>query len=180
MMRLARALSVLLGLIILGACAAPASRDAMDISPTDQTLFTADRYLTGKVTVGRVIGGQATNRARNSGISNIEFEAALRNSLETAYLFSPGSKAEFELDAELIEIDQPRVGFTLTVGSKIRYQLRDLGTRQTLLDEVIVADGTASTDDSSWGVDRLKIATERSAQANIQQIIDALYNFDKP
>lgn len=164
--------------ILVGGCAAPASRDAMDISSTERSAYKTDKFLTGRVSVGGVIGGQDTNPAWTSEIGNEDFEAALRSSLETAYLLGGRASSEFILDAELIEIDQPMFGFTFTVTSKIRYTLRDAQSRETVLDEVILAEGTASTGDAFMGVKRLKIATERSAQENIQKIIDQLYQFD--
>jgi hypothetical protein len=79
------------------------------------------------------------------------------------------------LDAELVEIDQPTIGFTFTVHSTVRYTLRDINTRKSVMDEIIKTSGTATTGDAFAGVTRLRIATERSAQENLQKLINKLY-----
>jgi hypothetical protein len=150
----------------------------MDIPASDRSQYSPDHFLTGKVSVGSVIGGQDTNPLWTSEIDNVEFEGALRNSLETAYLLNSHAMAAYVLDAELIEIDQPMFGFTFTVESKIRYTLRDKSSSQTVMEQVITASGTATTGDAFAGVKRLRIATERSAQENIKKMISALYLFD--
>ena len=119
-MRHSRVIALILFSILLGACAAPASRDNMDISAAERSAYKADQYLSGKVSVGSVIGGQDTNPAWTSEIGNEDFEAALRSSLETAYLLGGRTGSDYILDAELVEIDQPMFGFTFTVTSKIR------------------------------------------------------------
>jgi hypothetical protein len=149
----------------------------MDISSTSRNAYQADKFLSGKVVVGSVIGGQETNPAWTSEIGNSEFEAALSNSLETAYLLGGRTSSDYVLDAQLIEIDQPMIGFSFTVDSKIRYTLREVESRQTVFEKTISASGTATTGDAFMGTKRLKIATERSAQANIQKIINQLYIF---
>jgi hypothetical protein len=149
----------------------------MDIPATARSQYSADSFLTGKVSVGSVMGGQDTNPMWTSEIDNVEFEGALRSSLETAYLLGKHATAEYILDAELMEIDQPMFGFTFTVESKIRYTLRDKSSRQTVFEDVITANGTATTGDAFAGVKRLRIATERSAQENIKKMIDSLYAY---
>ena len=163
--------------MLLAACAAPASRDAMEVPSTIGAQYSQDNFLTRKVTVGTVTGGKETNPAWTSEIGNEEFAAALRNSLETAYLLVYHTDAQYILDAELVEIHQPIFGFTYTVKSRIRYTLQEAGSGKTVLQEEITADGTATTGDAFMGVKRLKIANERSAQENIKQLIDRLYEF---
>lgn len=164
--------------LLITACATPATREAMDIPASERSQYSPDHFLTGKVEVGSVMGGQDTNPMWTSEIDNVEFEGALRSSLETAYLLSAHATAEYVLDAELIEIDQPMFGFTFTVESKIRYTLRNKSSRQTVMENMITANGTATTGDAFAGVKRLRIATERSAQENIKKMIDALYVYN--
>jgi hypothetical protein len=170
-------LLVLVSLMV--GCAAPAKRDNMSISAVERSQFSDDRFLSGTVSVGSVTGGKDTNPMWTSEIGSVEFEAALRDSLETARLFTNHALSEYELDATLIEIDQPMFGFTFDVVSTIEYTLRNKSSRATVLQETIVATGTASTGDAFAGVKRLRIANERSAQENIKRIIDRLYNWSE-
>ena len=123
-------------------------------------------------------GGEETDLPFSSEISSEEFEAALQNSLETAYLLGESASAPYILDAELIEIAQPGGGWEQTVHSKIRYILRDAKTRETLLDEVIDARGTAWASDAPTGPKIQKIANERAAQSSLKKIVPRLFSYD--
>lgn len=169
---------VLLSVALVGACAAPASRDEMNISEADRVLYQEARPLTGKVVVGEVKGGQDTNPAWTSEIGSIEFKGALEDSLKTARLSSSFALADYVLDAELLEVDQPHFGFTFTVKTTVHYVLKEKSSNRTVIDQVITADGTATTGDAFSGVKRLEIANEKSAQENIKKIIDILYSYD--
>lgn len=173
-MTASRLLCVSLISLYVTACATPATRDAMDVPASERSQYSANNFLTGKVAVGSVSGGQDTNPMWTSEVGSTEFEGALKSSLETAYFLSPHTVADYFLDAELLKIDQPMFGFSFTVESKIRYTLREKSTSQIVIDDVITADGTATTGDAFAGVKRLRIATERSAQENIKKMIDNL------
>ena len=172
-----KALLILILVAILSACAAPAKRESMEIPVADQAVYSADRFLSEKVSVGTVSGGKDTNPAWTSEISGSDSGAALRRSLETAKLSTTGLTASFILDANLIEVDQPMFGFTMTVHTTVQYTLRNAESGSVVLQEVIYADGQASPGDAFAGVKRLRLANERSAQENIRRIIDILYNY---
>ena len=177
-MRLYGPLSLLALALILGACTEPASREGMGISETQRVNYTNDRYLSEKVIVGNVTGGEETDFPFSSEISSEEFKAALQDSLETAFLLGDRASASYSLDAELIDIDQPGGGWAQTVHSRIRYILRDVKTGEAILDEVIDASGTAWVSDAPTGPKILKIANERSAQSSLKKIVHRLYRYD--
>jgi len=174
----ARTLLLLATVVLLSACATPAKVDSMSISAVDRYQFQADRPLSDRVSVGTVTGGKDTNPMWTSEIGGVEFAAALRDSLETARLLNSNTVSEFELDAELLKVDQPMFGFTFNVDTEVRYTLRDKQTAEIVLQETIQATGTATTGDAFAGVKRLRIATEKSAQESIKRIVDLLYNFE--
>ncbi|MEE4217322.1 MAG: hypothetical protein V2I48_06920 [Xanthomonadales bacterium] len=173
-----RAITLILVLLFLTACAAPASREAMNISEADRVLYSDNHYLSEKVVVGTVSGGEDTNPAWTSEIGNVEFSGALSDSLQTARLLNNFALSEYVLNAELLEVDQPFFGLTLTVETKVHYQLLNKEGGAVLIDEVIIAEGTATTGDAFMGVKRLAMATERSAQESIKSMIDILYAYE--
>ena len=170
---------LLLLTLMMSGCATPAKVGSMSISAVERSQFMADRPLSGRVSVGTVTGGKDTNPMWTSEVGNIEFESALRDSLETARLLSSYALSEYELDAELLEVDQPLIGFTFTVKTEVLYTLKNKENRETVLQTTINADGTATTGDAFVGVKRLRLATEKSVQENIKRIIDVLYNFER-
>ena len=171
-------LATLLLPLLIGACATPASRESMNISEADRVLYQEPQHLTEKIAVGEVKGGQDTNPAWTSEIGDLEFKGALEDSLRTSRLGNTFALSEYVLDAELLEVDQPAFGFTFTVTSTVHYKLTNKNTNQLVIDEVVVAEGTATTGDAFAGYKRLEMANERSAQENIKKIIDVLYRYD--
>ena len=165
--------------VLLSSCATPAKVDNMSISAVDRYQFQADRPLSGRISVGTVTGGQDTNPMWTSEVGNTEFGSALRDSLETARLLNSPGLSEYELDAELLKVDQPMFGFTFNVKTEVLYVLRSKESGESILQQSINADGTATTGDAFAGVKRLRIATEKSIQENIKKIIDVLYNFER-
>jgi hypothetical protein len=163
---------------LLSACATAAKVDSMSMSATERYYYQPDRPLSGRITVGTVTGGKDTNPMWTSEIGGAEFSAALRDSLETARLLNSTALADFEIDAELLRVDQPMFGFTFNVNTEVLYTLRDKQSGEIVLREPIHAVGTATTGDAFAGVKRLRIATEKSAQENIKRIVDILYNFE--
>lgn len=177
-MRIFRSLCVTIVTVAMFGCAAPASRDNMSITSTDRYLYSADKPLSKKVSLGHVTGGEETNPAWTSEIGNEQFASALRDSLETAKLLNSAALSTYVLDANLIEVDQPIFGLTFTVNTTVEYTLREKITKDVVLQKTFNAAGTATTGDAFVGVKRLKVATERSAQENIKRIIDVLYHFE--
>ena len=132
--------------------------------------------LEDQVGVTTVTGGTDTYMMWTSEISDEAFQGALIESLRTRKLYSADGR--FELTAHIEEVDQPLVGFDFDVTTRIHYELRDRETDVVLLDEVVVATGTATTDDSLWGTKRLRLANEKSAKRNLQSLFEALARLD--
>lgn len=75
--------------------------------------------------------------------------------------------------ATMRAIDHPIFGFDMTVTTTVHYDLRSIpeGALQT---REIVARGTATVGDAFIGMERERIASERSAQDNIRKLLDWL------
>ena len=81
--------------LLMSACAAPAKRDNMSIDATTRANYQPDHFLSSRVSVGSVDGGEETNPMWTSEIGNSEFEAALRDSLETSKLLNSPALSNF-------------------------------------------------------------------------------------
>lgn len=159
----------LLLLAILSGCAAPATKQAMVIR-TDAVSVKAEQK--GKFIVDAVGGGKATNPMWTSQVSRESFDGALKESLAVAGLTSTESSAnQYKIDADLLSLKQPLFGLTFDVVSTVNYRVYKDGFEKQF---PITATGTATTSDAFVGITRLKIANEKSIQANITEFIKQL------
>jgi hypothetical protein len=117
-----------------------------------------------------VSGGSATNPMWLSEVDDIEFQKALQMSLKNASIFS-WENGKYIVEAHLINLEQPLIGFTLEVTSNIKYNISDKKTNKSIYNKEIKAIGSASPSDAFVASERLKIANERSVQENIKQFI---------
>lgn len=153
-------------------CASPAKVENMKID--DSVNMTFDEQLTNSIAVNDVGGGEDTNPMWTSEIGNTEFESALKDSLQLLYLISKDDQPEYELSAQLMEVDQPSFGLDMEVTSSIRYVLVDKSSKEVIFDEVVVAPYTATFGDAFSGVERLRMANEGSAKSNITGFLEKL------
>lgn len=171
-MNLLRISAVLIAGSLLFGCASPAQVENMKID--DSTNMTFDEMLSNSIEVNEVGGGEETNPMWTSEIGNTEFESALKDSLKLLYLISKDDQPEYELSAQLMEVDQPSFGLDMEVTSSIRYVLVEKSSQEVLFDEVIVAPYTATFGDAFSGVERLRMANEGSAKSNITHFLEKL------
>ena len=137
--------------------------------------------LKNSVGVKEVTGGRETNPMWTSQVSSDAFRRALEQSLENAGMFSKivaGSK--YQLTADLTRLDQPMMGFDMTVTSTVRYSLIETQTRNEVYSRVIQIGYTAKMSDAFVGTQRLKLANEGAVKANIQGLINDLIALKLP
>lgn len=164
--------ALLMVAVLASACAAEARVGAMTAAPP-ATALPADSALHNSVTVRGVSGGEPTNPLWTSQVGNPEFQEALRQSLLAAGMLAP-AEGRYRLDAKLVKLDQPWIGFSYTVTSHVQYTLIDSTTSKTVWERTIDAPHTATMSDSMLGVERLRLANEGSIKANISMLIEAL------
>lgn len=150
-------------------CASGAKVENMTYTGTQHQF---DRALESNVGVQDVSGGTDTNPLWTSEISNDAFRQAVKNSLSSQGLLS--EQGNYDLAIQLIEVNQPIMGFDLTVTTHIRYVLRDKTTDKVVLDEMIITPHTATMGDAFAAVKRLRLANEGSARKNIESLIEKL------
>lgn len=159
--------------VALGACVArPASVSGMIAQDTAGTAI--PQTLEHSMTVGVVTGGEATNPLWTSEVGNEEFRAALEQSLRNFDLLAERQTGRFIVDADLIDVQQPSIGFALTVTSTVAYRVRPLNSVEPIFEETVIAPYTASATSSFLGTERLRIANEGSVRTNIEMFIDRL------
>ena len=122
--------------------------------------------------VRTVTGGEATNPMWVSKVDNDGFKAALSTSLDNAGL-SAASGCQFPIDANLLGLSQPAIGFDMTVTSHVNYKVYG-PTNEPLLLETVDAPYTAKLSDAFLGVERLKLANEGSIRTSIETLLGKL------
>jgi hypothetical protein len=160
---------ILITALYLTGCASGAKMEAM-IYQGDQKQY--DEKLTKEMNVGSVSGGEETNPAWTSEISDEAFSGALKESLKKQGLFSESGK--YKLEVKMLKVDQPMFGLDLTVTTHIQYILKDTQSNRTIMDETIVAEHTATFSDAFAAITRLRLANEGSGLKNIEGVLKKL------
>jgi hypothetical protein len=163
----------ILGLLLLmtAACAQPARTSNMIAYPTEAAFEAVPDDLKGSLVLGEVTGGQETDPLWQSEVGNPEFREALTVSLQAHRLAGSATDAPYELDAQLIELEQPLGGFDLTVTATARYVVESRTDGTTAFDETITTPFTADFSSSFMAIERLRLANEGAARSNITQFI---------
>ncbi|MBL8022227.1 MAG: hypothetical protein JNM27_21305 [Leptospirales bacterium] len=165
---------VLLVSILFLNCAFGATRQSMNVDQPAVKLPIAD-----VIYVAQSTGGQTAIPFLRSAASDVEFSAALRQSIRSAGLFNetkdqPGT--EWKLTTQIVRMEQKPFPFpSVEVEAEIRYVL----SRQDVLvkEFYLLSDGRSTFADSIFFPARSRFAFERAARANIQSLIVKLGQF---
>ena len=164
----------------LSGCATPASVEGMSVDNRDVVSAPADFPLKNTLAIGQVTGGEDTNPMWTSEVGNEDFRRALSASLRRGQLLSATETASlYRLNATLIDLQQPLVGFDIRVNSSVRYELLSRNRGERLWQETINAGYTATVNDAFMGVERLRLANEGSIRENIKKLIERLHRFPR-
>jgi len=155
---------------LAGGCATPAGPAAMTAIPA-----TPVHQIGSDVSVA-VSGGKETSSMGASQISDEAFAQALRDSIEKSGLFAKVSPsgARYKLTGFIGKVDQPVIGFSLTVKMEVSYTLVDAQSGTTVWTKDIASEYTAKSGEAFAAVKRLRLANEGAARANIEQAIAAM------
>jgi len=167
--RNARILAVLAALLYLTGCASGAQMGNMVY---DGPVKAYDTALENNVDVTSVSGGEKTNPAWTSEIDNDAFAGALKQTLQKQGLLSGSGR--YQLEALLLEVDQPMFGLDFEVTTRVKYILTDRDNGAVVLNETIAAPYTATVGDAFVAIKRLRLANEGSGKANIQGLVEKL------
>jgi hypothetical protein len=162
-------------LATLGGCASAATTEGMTVARAPQVTALPE-LLQHSVHVRSVLGGEPTNPLWTSEVGNPEFRQALESSLRNNGLLADGTTGDYALDATLIDVTQPMIGFDLTVTSTVRYIVTP-GDGTKMFDDTVIASYTAGVSESFLGTERLRRANEGSIRENIKTFIERLVTF---
>lgn len=173
-----RFLIVVFSAAILTGCATPAAIEQMAVMlPITQT----NSAFKNSISVADVTGGKDTNPMWTSQVSSDGFRRAIEQSLENTGMFNKfitGSR--YQLTADLTRLDQPFIGFNMTVTSTVRYSLIESESRKEVYTRVIDISHTATVSDALGGAQRLKLASEGAIKANISSLMNDLIALKLP
>ncbi len=123
-----------------------------------------------------VAGGSETSALGKSQISNDAFQQAIAQSIQSSKSFSSVVKApsgDYQLAVTVVSMDQPSFGLSFTVKMEAAWSLKKAdGT--VVMQESIKSEGTAGVGDAFAGVERIRIANEFAARANIATALDKI------
>jgi hypothetical protein len=181
-MSLVRALAASVLLLYLSGCATPANQSGMTIDARPVESKRVPPQLSQQIAVKDVVGGQETNPMWRSNIGSSEFEQALEASLRNIGLAANGRQAgRYLISATLQRVDQPFMGLNLTVTTTINYDVIERSTNKSVWTRTITQSHTATLSDAFMAADRMRLANEGSAKANIRAFVeDLLETFKAP
>ena len=165
---------------LLSACASGAQIGQMVAAPGKVPVAEQTSPMYRAITVANVVGGQDTNPMWMSKVGNAEFAEALKQSLVAHSMAGKPDDSRYVLEADLKSLDQPFIGFTFDVTSKVGYRLQDKKAGTAILNEEVIATGSAGVGDAFVGVERLRISNERSIKNNIQEFLLRLNRANVP
>jgi len=162
---------VLLSALVLAGCATAAK--PMNMAAIDNSVVTIASTAPGyeSVNVANVSGGSETNPLWTSEVSPTDFKLALEYSLTRRGYYSSDSEAPLRLNAHLEDLRQPMIGASLTVTSRVRYELENQ-SGEIVDQETITARHTTRFSEHLYAVERLRLANEGSIRENISQYME--------
>jgi len=172
-------------MFVLTGCAKPACHQNMVISNADIVKLsskTLKKESTFKnIAVQTVIGGSETHPLWMSMVNATEFKNALEKSLDNVRLYHADQKtAPYRLEASLNKLEQPLLGFNMTVTCHATYRIFNTKTNKLVYEKSLNTPYTEKFTSAFLGVERLKLANEGAVKENIKGLINDLYNTKEP
>lgn len=173
--RLASAALVVVAAALAG-CASPANKQAMTVDK--QTAVGKQHPASVSVTAS---GGADTSALGSSNIGNAELKGAIEASIRETRVFREvvqGPGGQYELVVNVITLSKPSMGFSFTVDMEAGWTLTRVSDRQVVLRKAITSTFTATMSAAFAGAERLRLAVEGAAKANIAQGLTAIGQLD--
>lgn len=162
----------LIGLLLLvTACAQPARTSQMIYHPSETQQAEVPDAVRDGITIASVSGGEETNPLWTSQVGDAEFREALLVTLQELQLSAFGDDAPYALTVNLLGLEQPLIGFDATVTCTANYLVVATADGSEVFNETFKTPYTADFSDAIIGIERLRLANEGAARANIQAFI---------
>ena len=158
-------------------CATPANSVNMVVRAGDATTARSatPEALKANIAIRDVTGGKETNPMWVSDVGSSDFERALEDSLRAVGMLAANRQSgRYLLMAHLEKLEQPFMGFDMTVTAAVAYTLIERSTGKTVWQKSIATPYTAKVGDAFVGTERLRLANEGSVRQNITQLIGEL------
>jgi hypothetical protein len=168
-------------LFVLGACAALGLFFGGCAAPSNSANMAAKLAAPvakhpESVTVA-VTGGSETSKMGASKISDADFADAIRASITQTGLFAriaEAGKGDFNLDVQIVRLDQPTFGASFTVNIETTWRLVRQRDQSVIWQKAVMSSFTATMGDAFAGVTRLRLANEGAARKNIEDALTQL------
>jgi len=155
--------------LVIAGCASPSKPEGM----VPANAIAGQHAKTASVVVA---GGSETSSLGKSQISNEAFQQAIAMSIEKNKTFSSvvkGAGGDYQLAVTVVSMDQPSFGFSFTVKMEAAWSLKKAdGT--VVMQESIKSEGTAGATEAFAGAERLRLANEYAARANIAAALEKI------
>lgn len=152
--------------LLFHGCASPTQSGNMATSSMN---FGKQHPKTVSVATG---GGEETNPAWMSKVSDKDLVAAIEQSIRESKLFSAVVSlggADYVLNATIVNLSQPTLGFDMTVEIEILWSLTPKGATKPVWEKSIKGRATKGVGDAFAGIKRLRITTEAAVKENITE-----------
>ncbi|MBU5636953.1 hypothetical protein KOM00_09420 [Geomonas sp. Red69] len=152
--------------LMVAGCCTTATHEGM--TPTTFETGAKNQKTVG-VDVG---GGKELDELGRTRISNEEFKKALLAAITKSGTFSrtvEGKEGDYLLSVMIFSMEQPVFGLSFTVKMEAGWTLKRVATGETVWQESIKSEHTATTGDAFIGATRLRLATEGAGRKNISQ-----------
>ncbi len=106
-------------------------------------------------------------------ITDAEYRDALVSALRLSGWYG-GDTGKYRLDANLLEVDQPYIGFNFTVTAKAEYTLTDKKTGKVRYHDILTLPCTVTMAEAFVGEVRLRNATSCAVGENITHLLKVL------
>jgi len=151
-------------LMLLAGCATTATHEGM----TPLTFAEGTRHQ--KTVSVNVEGGRELDALGRTGISDLELKKALLAAITKAQTFSQvieGKGSDYLLTVAIFSTEQPVFGLSFTAKLEAGWTLKRAASGETVWQEAIKSEHTATTGDAFVGATRLRLAVEGAARNNI-------------
>ena len=170
-MRLSNLL-VLMALLFTAACAPSLSMYEKIPKPQTHHALISSKPLNKNITAGDIV---ADNDVRGmTPIDSEQYKQSVIFSLRQAGWYADQNSAQYVLDAHLLKVDQPFVGFDMTVKTTAEYTLKKKASNKVVYHDTLTLPCTTRFAEAFNGEVRLRMATACSVGENTTHFLKVL------
>ena len=164
---------LLFALFSLSACAVPLKSQEMmpqfDFYDSLEKNKFEDNIFVRTVDVEKGVGGA-------SPVTPEEYRKALVASFRQADLYAPEDEAKYVMDTVMTDMEQPIMGFNMTVTATAQYDVLKASNESNVFSENVSVPCTKGIGDAFDGAIRLRLASGCAVGENITHVIKVISN----